>query len=257
MRAGQCAPGIALPASIPDELDAIMANPVSFVLRKQNDAVTAGLLIGKTIGISCNLWLKRFNFRGYLDLVGKIIVGSRARRLFEVNSRLQDKGLPVPQPIAFFEPTLFRKSSFFISTFIEHSEPLSAVFLKGGFVDHTSCAPRLAQAIADWHASGAVHGDLKWSNILMQKTGDEIGFVFVDLDQATLSTIPDSRGIEDDLTRFYRYGIELGTHEWVDTHFFPAYLDALDDAVRRRIDLQKIRDAAGHDWQQRGRRRLR
>lgn len=257
MRSGYCVSGFDLPMSIPHELDIIIADPASFVLHKQNVSVTAGMLIGSAVGTSCNLWLKRFNFKGYLDLLGKIMVGSRAHRLFEVNSRLREKGLPVPQPIAFFEPTLFRKNSFFISSFIEHAEPLSNIYRKDSSLDREHLAQALAQTVADWHASGAVHGDLKWSNILLQKTGDEIRFFFVDLDQATLSRVPDARGIENDLTRFYRYGIELGAHKWVDSHFFPAYLDTIDDAVQRHIDLQAIRRTAEHDWQRRGRRRLR
>lgn len=48
-------------------------------------------------------------------------------------------------------------------------------------------ARQLANTVATWHIAGAVHGDLKWSNILMQEDSGETRFFIVDLDQTSFT----------------------------------------------------------------------
>lgn len=251
MRLQHHATDIIIPSSILYELDSVMKNPDFFHIRKNDAATTAGVLSGKALGISKDLWLKRFNFRGHFDLLGKILIGSRARRLYLVSQKLYPKGLSIPAPIAYLEPTFLRHNSFYISTVIENSDNLRAIYKKGGTPVLETIAEALGEAIAQWHAAGAVHGDMKWSNILLQKSESKIRFVFVDLDQARLHRTPNIKGIIRDLCRFYRYGLELGVSGWVDTDFFPAYWAALPSGLKGKISLQSIRDTAHAEFRKR------
>ena len=109
---------------------------------------------------------------------------------------------------------------------------------------------------AEWHLSGAVHGDLKWSNILVQKSGKELNFFLVDLDQTKLYQLPNVKGIRKDLARFYRYGLELNAEAWVLKEFLPAYSWSIPARLKDEIDFAFIEAKAKADWEKKGRRSL-
>lgn len=230
------------------DLDSLINAGESFTLTK-HDITTVGVLDGHVFGLEQDLLIKRFNDRGIIDYIARRLLKSRARRLWDITQRLSDKGLPVPRPLGFLEPSLLRRNSFFISSFIENSSNLADVYKQGLFKDPRSIAAVLGKTLSAWHMAGAVHGDLKWSNILMQNTIDGISFFLVDLDNARLYPKPRIRGITRDLVRFYRYGLELGAEEWVRSEFLPSYLGMLDRDVGNRIDVMRIRVKARKDWE--------
>jgi len=104
--------------------------------------------------------------------------------------------------------------------------------------------------------AGAVHGDLKWSNIMVQSNAGPINIFFIDLDQAKLYSTPRIRGIEKDLSRFYCYGLELGAEEWVMSEFFPAYMEMLPDVIKNRVDLVRVKGKALKKWDKKKRRKI-
>ena len=176
------------------------------------------------------------NYKGALHSLARKIIGSRARRLYNVTVKLFEKGFNVPPPIGFIEK---RDASFYFSSFIENSENL--------WVAYKECqrpkelANGFASTLAGWHMKGAVHGDLKWSNILVRKNVSGREFFFVDLDQTRLYAAPNVKGIKKDIRKFYAYSIRLdrfgglGAQEWTKREFIPAYLSFLPDDVKGNI----------------------
>jgi tRNA A-37 threonylcarbamoyl transferase component Bud32 len=230
----------------------MIAEDSSFVAKKRDDATTVGTIDGSLFGYPFNICVKRFNDRGLVDFFLRKIAGSRAKRLWRISSRLYRLGLAVPQPLTYQEPTLGQRHSCYLSAEVEKSDSLGSIYKKGRFSQPERIARLLGIAVGAWHMSGAVHGDLKWSNILMREEGDEIAFFFVDLDRAKISSSIKMRGINKDLVRFYRYGLEIGAEDWIRSRFFPAYLSALSDHVRNKIHPDSIRDRAWRDWKRKG-----
>lgn len=241
---------------LPEVIDSIIDKGEAFALEKHDKTTTVGVLKGQFLGFRQDLIVKRFNFRGLFDFTVRSLFFGRAKRLWNINQRLFARGLPVPRPICYAGPSFYRKSSFFISSLIENSQNLGYIYKRGLFREPEKLAFALGKAISAWHVAGAVHGDLKWSNIMLQRNAELINIFFIDLDQAKLYRTPKIRGIIKDLTRFYRYGLELGAEEWVNLEFFPAYREMLPAAIKNKIDLILIKEKASENWNKKRKRNL-
>jgi hypothetical protein len=241
---------------LPEDLESIIDKGEAFTLKKHDRTATVGVLDGRIFGLGQDLLVKRFNYRGIADFALRRFFSGRASRLWDINQRLFAKGLPVPRPIGYLETSLGRKNSFFISALVENSSNLADVHLQGLFREPQRLGAILGKTLAAWHMAGAVHGDLKWSNIMLQRNDELLNIFFVDLDQAKLYSSPKIKGIIKDLVRFCRYGLELGAEEWVRSDFFPAYCDMLPGQIKAEIDLFYIQNKAKKEWERKGRRRL-
>ena len=245
-----------LPALVPERLNDLMHDTRVFALKKDDTATTAGIMDGRIFGLSDPVWVKRFNFRGLWKFVVKRVFGSRARRLYKVSRQLIEKGLPVPQPLYYIEPSFKEKDSFYICTVIDNAENLHELFARGLLKENREILHALARAMARWHLAGAVHGDMKWPNILLRKGKEGYSVFFVDLDQSRLYGAPSVKGIEKDLKRFFRFGIEVGSEGLVDTGFFPEYMKSIPESLRHSIDLERVKQHAYRQWQKKGQKRL-
>ncbi|UCF87358.1 MAG: hypothetical protein JSV71_01220 [Nitrospiraceae bacterium] len=235
--------------NLPLDLDTIINKNTSFDLIKHDTATTVGILKGNKFGLPHNLLVKRFNSRGFFDFIVRKIFGSRARRLWHITLKFYNRGLPVPKPVTFIDPSFRLKNSFYLSIFINNADNLANIYKKGAFHKPEHIAHQLAQTIAQWHLAGGGHGDLKWSNILFQKSDKGYKFFLIDLGQSQLNTRPSVRLIKKDLTRFYRYGLELKAEEWVYSFFFPEYFAMIPDTIKSKIEVDDIKKKAYKDWQ--------
>lgn len=242
-------------SAVAEDVDQLISSG-SFILKKSDVATTVGILKGAAVGLSHDVWLKRFNSRSFFDFLVKRIFGSRAKRLYRVSKKLHKQGLPVPRPIAYRESSFTAKDTFFISEIIENARSVADIYIKNGFAEPGKIARQLAETIAKWHVAGAVHGDLKWSNIMLQENTFGLTFFLVDLDQTKLYRSPKIKGVMKELARFYRYSLELDAEEWVQKEFIPAYMENIPDHMKNKIDLLYIRNKAKSDWEKKGRRSL-
>ncbi len=114
---------------------------------------------------------------------------------------------------------------------------------------------QIAASIANFHNSGAVHGDLKWPNILV-KINNTCKIFFIDLDQSSFSPEFNIKGIHKDLIRFYRFGLQLGAEKWVKENFLPEYLSIIDNMIKKEINIDSIINKAETEWIKKGRQRF-
>jgi hypothetical protein len=242
--------------ALPENLGVIIDKGTSFTLKKHDFSTTVGIVKGADFGLHRDLLLKRFNYRGFFDFLIHVIFNGRAKRLWKINLQLYRKGLPVPEPLTYIETSLKRKNAFFISSVIDNAESLSGLYRKGVVSKNKELVSRLAETIARWHLSGAVHGDLKWPNILVQKKTGTYGCFLIDLDQAGMFSSPYIKGIRKDLERFYRFGLQLGAEQWVEAEFFPEYISFITDKIKQRITLDSVKNNATKEWIRKGRKRL-
>ena len=238
------------------DMNAIINRGESFFLKKHDFSTTVGILKGGDFGLSRDLLVKRFNDRGIFDFMLHRLFNRRARRLWKRNLMLYNKGLPVPEPLSYEEASLRQRNAFFFSSVIEDAESLWSLYRKGHFSEDSGLLERLAGTIAGWHLRGAVHGDLKWPNILVQSTGEGHRFFLIDLDQARLYAAPSVSGIINDLKRFYRFGLEVEAEDWVETEFFPAYRALIPEKIKTRIKFNEIKQKATGEWIKKGCKRL-
>jgi tRNA A-37 threonylcarbamoyl transferase component Bud32 len=238
----------------PEELNTLMKNREVFTKKKDDSASTVGILDGKAVGFDDALLIKRFNNRGWVDFFKQLLYRSRAKSLWQKNMALYKKGLPVPEPIDYSEPSLKQKQSFYLSSVIHDSEKLGYLCRRRVYEEEYEMLFRqLANILAQWHLKGAVHGDLKWFNILVQKNRQGFSFSFVDLDSAELHTSPSIQGMSKDLRRIYRGGKEFRVEKIIETVFFPTYLNCLPEEIRKQIDIEAIAKRASQEWRDKGR----
>ena len=245
-----------LSARFPLDIDVIIKKGEGFSLRKNDASTTVGILRGKDFGLPHDLLVKRFNYRGFFDFLIHKLFNNRAKRLWNISLKLYEKGLPVPKPLTYTHPTFKQRDAFYVSSVIEYADKLSTLYREGIVIKDRDLLQKLAQTIAEWHLQGAVHGDLKWPNILVQKRDGSYGFFLIDLDQSRLYAVPCIKGIKKDLKRFYRFGLEIGAEQWVEAEFFPEYIKCIPDAIKPGIDFADIRNKALKDWIRKGSKRL-
>ncbi|HMK48894.1 MAG TPA: lipopolysaccharide kinase InaA family protein [Thermodesulfovibrionales bacterium] len=184
------------------------------------------------------------------------IFNGRAKRLWNRNVRLYRRGLPVPEPITYIESSLKKKNAYFVSSVIPDSKSLYFLHREGVLQGNKVLVKKLAAAISQWHLSGAIHGDLKWPNILVRAENGVYECFFIDLDQAKICSRPNISGICGDIERFYRFGLQIGAEYWVETEFLPEYLSFMPAALRTEIDLTRIKNKSIKEWTKRGREKL-
>lgn len=242
--------------TLPENLDVIIDKGTSFTLKKHDVSTTVGVIRGTDFGLPRDLLLKRFNYRGFFDFLIHTIFNGRAKRLWNRNLLLYRKGLPVPEPLTYIESSLKHKNAFFISSVIDNAESLSGLYRQGVVPNNKELVRQLAETIARWHLSGAVHGDLKWPNIFVQKKLGTYGCFLIDLDQARMFSSPYIKGIRKDLERFYRFGLQLGAEQWVEAEFFPEYVSFIRDKIKPQINLDSVKNNAAKEWIKKGQKRL-
>jgi len=242
--------------SLPDNLNSIINGSRLFSLKKHDATTTAGVVSGDAFGLPHDLFVKRFNYKSFFNFLLKYITGGRAKHLWDINLKLYEKGLSVPMPVGCIKPSFKEKISFYISAVINNADNLGNIYKRGLFNEPEKIAIITGKAVSEFHMSGAVHGDLKWSNILIQKNADEWRPFIIDLDQARIYKNLNIKGIIKDLMRFCRYGLELGAGEWVDSQFFPVYISLLTDELKAKIDPVAIKNRAMYDWEKKGRRKF-
>ncbi|MEW6587125.1 MAG: lipopolysaccharide kinase InaA family protein [Nitrospirota bacterium] len=242
--------------SLSDDLNSIINKGESFLLKKHDFSTTVGILKGDNFGLPRDLLVKRFNYRGFFDFLLHKLFECRGKRLWVRNLRLYKKGLPVPEPIAYVKPSFRQKNAFFLSSVIEDADSLGSAYTKGIFRKDRDLLRELARTISEWHLKGAVHGDLKWPNILVQKNQRGYKFFLIDLDQSRLYSTPSMKGIIKDLKRFYRFGLETGAEDWVEFEFFPAYVSLIPAEMKAGISFDRIKQGAMKDWIKKGRKRI-
>jgi tRNA A-37 threonylcarbamoyl transferase component Bud32 len=238
----------------PEELNCHMKNGEIFLQKKNDRVSTVGILDGNCVGYDEALLIKRFNYRGWIDFFKQLLYRSRAKNLWQRNSALYEKGLPVPKPIDYSELSWEQKCSFYISSVVNDSEKLGLLCRRRVYEEEYEMLFRqFAHTLAQWHLKGAVHGDLKWFNILVQKNDQDFMFYFIDLDSAELHISPSIQGMIKDLRRIYRGGKEFRVEKIIETVFFPSYLNCLPEEIREQIDAAAIFRRATEEWQDKGR----
>ena len=174
------------------------------------------------------LYIKEFRYKGTVHSLKHLFGKHRAQVMWKVSWHLLKHSIPVPEP----EGYLLKKSGpfccrgYFFSKILRGCNSLAALARTSGELSKSFASGGLivvlAREIAALHDCRVTHGDLKWSNILIEEKKDRLWFV--DLDSAKLH--PHFRGpakFARDLARFVFYGFQTETNHSYMHRFLDEY----------------------------------
>lgn len=193
---------------------------------KSGDKITAAVLAEH------NVFIKRYKAVGPLQQLRSLFGFGRASRVFEISERLQSAGVPVAKPIAYGEKnTALPQNSYYACDLLaEDCADLKALYFSDQWqrVDQQVLLTSVAKGLAAMHQAGLCHGDMKWSNIIVQN--DAKALWFVDLDGAR-KTLFNKRDSGRDLARFFVNAKEFELDSALQNSFLKTYADARGHTV--------------------------
>lgn len=178
------------------------------------------------IGNNRFVFLKRYNRKGFFHTFKNIFRASRAKRVWQNSFGLELRGIPVPDTFAYMEERRFRilLRSYVLTEFMPDTRTLSSVFQENTLKRRRiSIMHNLGREVARMHKYGCLHGDLKWSNILIKDIEGTDSCFFVDFDG---TKIKKSIGLSDvlpELSRIYIEMLKYGLNSEEKRAFFSSY----------------------------------
>ena len=188
---------------------------------------------------SKSLYVKEFRYKGVVHSLKHLFGKHRAQVMWKVSWHLLNNSIPVPKP----EGYLLKKkgpiclSGYYFSKALRRSPSLHELTEDldqlNERLDSGGLSLVAAHCVAALHDSGATHGDLKWTNILVDEKENKLWLI--DLDASRIhSGHLGPKGIGRDLARFVLSGLEAG----VDGKILARFLDRY--AQRRNLKLINI-----------------
>ena len=185
------------------------------------------------------LFVKEFRYKGVVHSLKHLFGKHRAQVMWKVSWHLLKHSISVPEPEGYllrqkgpiclggyyFSKALRRCPSLY-----ELTEDLDQLHEK---LDSGGLSRVAAHYVAALHDSGATHGDLKWTNILVNEKNNQLWLI--DLDASKISRgYLGPLGIARDLARFVLSGLEAGVDGAILARFLHHY------AQRRNLKLKDI-----------------
>ncbi|MGD8777108.1 MAG: lipopolysaccharide kinase InaA family protein [Syntrophobacterales bacterium] len=201
------------------------------------------------------LFVKSFLFKNLFHSLKPHFTKHRAQISWDVSWYLLDRSISVPEPKGYLTKL---RGPFCLRGYFFCQALLNCSSLDGLTQDRAQLCNRLdagglisvlARNIASLHDNGVIHGDLKWSNILIKE--DENQPWFVDFDSAKLHRhSPPPRAYARDLARFLLSGLEAGIEETILERLLDEYVN-YRKLVRANIDepVAKILEKLKHRHQ--------
>jgi len=190
-------------------------------------------------GESGRLYVKEFRYKGVVHSLQSLLGKHRAQVMWKVSWHLLKHSIAVPEPEGyllkqrgpiclggyFFSRALRRCPS--LHELTEDLAKLNESLDSGGL------SRIAAHYVAALHDSGATHGDLKWTNILVDEKESQLWLI--DLDASSIHRRHlGPKGIARDLARFVLSGLEAGVDGTILARFLDHY------ARRRKLKLKDI-----------------
>lgn len=213
-------------------------------LIKSGDKIKAALLTEKRV------FIKSYKACSLIQKIRAMMGFGRAKKVFEISMQLQSLGVPVATPVAYVGQASFcdNVSYFLCEALVESCVDLKELRFSDGWkqIDQQALLGDIARGIANMHEGGFCHGDMKWSNIIVDP--DTGQFWLVDLDGARAQHIK-NRDAGRDLARFLVNANEFELDEGLIKTFIDAYAKARScdsDEVRQWVMPAYEKLAARH-----------
>ena len=180
-------------------------------------------------------FLKRYNCRNWQYRFFNALRRSRALRAWETTWALWQNNVPVPRPLLFIEERQARLlgRSYVLMDSLQSAERLVEAWANSDAQRHKELLGLIASTLGAMHASGGVHGDLKWSNLLVEDS-HEVKLFLVDLDGSRMLKAFRRSAALKDLRRFLKdLSLRDESGEYED-FFLRRWEKSLDESLSQR-----------------------
>ena len=189
--------------------------------------------------VSTGLYVKEFRYKGVVHSLKHLFGKHRAQVMWKVSWHLLKNSIPVPEPEGYLlkQQGPICRGGYYFSKALRRCPSLQE--LTGNLaqlnerLDSGGLGRVAAHCVAALHDSGVAHGDLKWTNILVDAEKNQLWLI--DLDASSIyGRHLGRKGIARDLARFVLSGLEAGVDGAVLARFLGHY------AQRRNLKLKDI-----------------
>ena len=206
------------------------------------------------------IFAKKIHSKNIFHSIKALLGIHRVHILWKISWYLIQRGVMIPKPYGYLLEWKgpFCTGGYYYSEAMENATDLGTLARDKEALFNRMCNEdlfeNLAAGIGDFHNSGVLHGDLKWSNILIPEKGAKP--LFVDLDAARITKRTDMiKKIIPDLSRFVLNALEAGTDQKTIQRFLLSYASyrnlpyekmaqPIDQHLKKRI---KKHEAKKHD----------
>jgi RIO kinase 1 len=188
---------------------------------------------------SKSLYVKEFRYKGVVHSLKHLFGKHRAQVMWKVSWHLLKHSIPVPEPEGYLlkQKGYICPSGYYFSEALRRCPSLHELTEDLAQLNERLDAGGLSRVAAHYvaalHDSGATHGDLKWTNILVNEQENQLWLIDLDASRIHRGYLG-PKGIARDLARFVLSGLEAGIDGAILAGFLGHY------AQRRNLKLKDI-----------------
>lgn len=227
------------------DLDDLYSDPESRIIKSLGHTKTAVVSLNLGKGKE-SFVLKKCGYKGFLSRVLQAFRQSKASKAWAMSLKFLEKGIPVTKPVALIEKRRkgIRRESYFLSAFAEDAVNLKAYVNSFGpdFLGDGRLLRGIGDVIGRMHQSGCLHGDLKWSNLMVTDPVGDPSPLFVDLEHARYGHRVSDQERAKDLARFMVDVHETALSADLSETFLEAYFYAAGIADGQRGHFRQQMD---------------
>jgi RIO kinase 1 len=186
-----------------------------------------------------SLYVKEFRYKGVVHSLKYLFGKHRAQVMWKVSWHLLKHSIPVPKPEGYLlrKKGLMCPGGYYFSKALRRCPSLHELTKDldqlNQRLDSGGLSLVAASCVAALHDSGATHGDLKWTNILVNEKENQLWFIDLDASRIHRGHLGPQE-IARDLARFVLSGLEAGVDGTILARFLGDY------ARRRNLKLKDI-----------------
>jgi len=175
-------------------------------------------------------FLKRYNCRGILYRIRNTFRYSRAVYTWRLAWGFLLRGVPVPEPLLCLEERSCRLlGRSYVLMEAASGQCLTTLWPTLTYARRLSILQHLGCHLGRMHREGCLHGDLKWSNILVEDSDGKTNVCLVDLDGGRQLGFPVLRLADKDLNRFLKDLHQFGDDPSLEKTFKQSWLAGWHD----------------------------
>ena len=189
--------------------------------------------------VSKGLYVKEFRYKGVVHSLKHLFGKHRAQVMWKVSWHLLKHSIPVPEPEGYLlkQKGPMCPGGYYFSEALRRCPSLHELTEDLAQLNERLDAGGLSRVAAHYvaalHDSGATHGDLKWTNILVDEKENQLWLIDLDASRIHRGYLG-PKGIARDLARFVLSGLEAGVDGTILARFLGHY------TRRRNLKLKDI-----------------
>jgi RIO kinase 1 len=220
--------------------DALFQHSGSFL--KSSSSTRSALVNPDSVSgdaVSKGLYVKEFRYKGVVHSLKHLFGKHRAQVMWKASWHLLKHSIPVPEPEGYLlkQKGPMCLGGYYFSEALRRCPSLHELTEDLAQLNERLDAGGLSRAAAHYfaalHDSGATHGDLKWTNILVDEKENQLWLIDLDASRIHRGHLG-PKGIARDLARFVLSGLEAGINGAILAGFLGYY------AQRRNLKLSDI-----------------